>query len=152
MKNIFLWKVFLWEQNKKQMSFVAQQVNIISCMHAKLLQLCPTLCDPMDCSLSGSLSMGFSRQEYWKWVAMPASRGSSWPWDWTQVSCTFCTTGGFFTTELPGKPKYHINNNKSQRLSFLNNLKVLLEVEISWVWGKTFSTGLRLDFGIRSNF
>ena len=23
-------------------------------MHAKLLWLCPTLCDPMDCSLSGS--------------------------------------------------------------------------------------------------
>ena len=25
---------------------------------AKLLQLCPTLCDPMDCSLLGSSSMG----------------------------------------------------------------------------------------------
>ena len=23
------------------------------------------LCDPMDCSLPGSLFMGFSRQEYW---------------------------------------------------------------------------------------
>ena len=30
-------------------------------------QLCPTLCDPTDCSPPGSspLSMGFSRQEYW---------------------------------------------------------------------------------------
>ena len=26
---------------------------------------CPTLCDPMDCRPPGSLSMGFSRQEYW---------------------------------------------------------------------------------------
>ena len=25
----------------------------------------PTFCDPVDCSLSGPLSMGFSRQEYW---------------------------------------------------------------------------------------
>ena len=32
---------------------------------AKSLQTCPTLCDPMDCSPPGSLSMGFSRQEYW---------------------------------------------------------------------------------------
>ena len=28
-------------------------------------QSCPTLCDPMDSSLPGSSSMGFSRQEYW---------------------------------------------------------------------------------------
>ena len=28
-------------------------------------QSCLTLCDPMDCSLPGSLSMGFSRQEYY---------------------------------------------------------------------------------------
>ena len=28
-------------------------------------QSCPTLCNPMDCSLPGSLSMEFSRQEYW---------------------------------------------------------------------------------------
>ena len=34
------------------------------CMHAKSLQSFPTLCDPMDCALQ-TLSMGFSRQEYW---------------------------------------------------------------------------------------
>ena len=28
-------------------------------------QLCPTLCDPADCYTPASLSMGFSRQEYW---------------------------------------------------------------------------------------
>ena len=33
-------------------------------MYVKSLQLCPTLCDPMDCS-QGPLSMGFSRQGYW---------------------------------------------------------------------------------------
>ena len=31
----------------------------------KLLQLCPTLYDPMDCSRPGSSVQGFSRQEYW---------------------------------------------------------------------------------------
>ena len=32
---------------------------------AESLQSCPTLSDPMDCSLPGSPSLGFSRQEYW---------------------------------------------------------------------------------------
>ena len=32
---------------------------------AKSLQLCPTLCSPMDGSPQAPLSMGFSRQEYW---------------------------------------------------------------------------------------
>ena len=32
---------------------------------AKSHQSCPTLCDPMDCSLPGSSSMGLPRQEYW---------------------------------------------------------------------------------------
>ena len=38
------------------------------CVVAKL---CLTLCDPMDCSLPGSLSMGFSRQEYWSSLPFP---------------------------------------------------------------------------------
>ena len=33
-------------------------------MHAKWLQLCLTLCNPMDHSSPDSLSMGFSRQAY----------------------------------------------------------------------------------------
>ena len=32
---------------------------------AQSLQSCPALCDPMDSSPADSLSMGFSRQEYW---------------------------------------------------------------------------------------
>ena len=35
------------------------------CMSAESLQSCPTLRYSVDCSPSGSLSMGFSRQEYW---------------------------------------------------------------------------------------
>ena len=40
-----------------------------------------------------------------EWVAMPSSRGSSQPSHRTRVSCVFCTAGGFFTAEPPGKPK-----------------------------------------------
>ena len=34
-------------------------------MHAQSLQLCLTLCDPMDYNPQAPLSIGFSRQEYW---------------------------------------------------------------------------------------
>ena len=38
---------------------------VIQVVHAKLLQLCPTLCDAMDCiAHKAPLSMEFSRQEY----------------------------------------------------------------------------------------
>ena len=35
-------------------------------------QLCPILCDPIDCSPLGSLSMGFSRQKYWSGLPFPS--------------------------------------------------------------------------------
>ena len=35
-------------------------------------QSCPTLCNPMDCSLPGSSSMEFSRQEYWSGWPFPS--------------------------------------------------------------------------------
>ena len=34
-------------------------------------QLCPTLWEPMDCSLPGLLSREFSRQEYWSGLPFP---------------------------------------------------------------------------------
>ena len=34
-------------------------------MKVLVAQLCPTLCDPMDCSPPGSSVDGISRQEYW---------------------------------------------------------------------------------------
>ena len=34
-------------------------------------QLCPTLCDLMDCSPRAPLSMGISRQEYWSGLPFP---------------------------------------------------------------------------------
>ena len=35
-------------------------------------QACPALCNPMDCSSPGSSVMGFSRQEYGRWVPFPS--------------------------------------------------------------------------------
>ena len=41
----------------------------MSCVCA---QLCPILCDPMDCSCQVSLSMGFPRQECWRGLPFPS--------------------------------------------------------------------------------
>ena len=49
-------------------------------------QLCPTLCDPMDCSLPGFSVHGISQARILEWVAISFSRGSSRPSDWTHVS------------------------------------------------------------------
>ena len=50
-------------------------------MCAKLLQLCPTLCDPLDCRLLGSSFHGILQVKIVEWVAMPSSRGPSQPSD-----------------------------------------------------------------------
>ena len=46
-------------------------------MHAKLLQSCPTLCDPVDHSPPGSSIPGILQASIVEWVAMSSSRGAS---------------------------------------------------------------------------
>ena len=70
--------------------------------HCLVTNLCPTLHDSMDYSLSGSSIHGIFQVRILEWVAISSSR-SSRPRDGIQVSCI---TGRFFTTEPPGKPLY----------------------------------------------
>ena len=63
-------------------------------MCARLLQLCPPLFDPIDCSLPGSSVHGILQARILEQTVMPFSRGSSRPRDWTQV---FHIAGRFFT-------------------------------------------------------
>ena len=39
----------------------------------KVPQSCPTLCNSIDCTCQGPLSMGFSMQEYWNGLPFPSS-------------------------------------------------------------------------------
>ena len=43
------------------------------CIHARSLQSCPTLCDPMDYSLPGSSIRGILQARILEWVAVPSS-------------------------------------------------------------------------------
>ena len=57
---------------------------LLQCMKEKseseVAQSCPTLSDPMDCSLPGSSVHGFSRQEYWSGVPLPSPKPSLDKW------------------------------------------------------------------------
>ena len=55
-------------------------------IESEVAQSCPTLCDPMDCSLPGSSIHGILQARALEWGAIAFSRGYSQPRDWTQVS------------------------------------------------------------------
>ena len=46
-------------------------------LESEVTQSCPTLCDPMDCSLSGSSVHGIFQAIVLEWIAISFSRGTS---------------------------------------------------------------------------
>ena len=50
-----------------------------------MAQLCLTLCDPMDCSPSGSSVHGIIQARILKWLAISLSRGSSRDQTWISL-------------------------------------------------------------------
>ena len=48
---------------------------------SEVAQSCPTLCDPVDCSLPGSSVHGICQARILEWGAISFSRGSSRPRD-----------------------------------------------------------------------
>ena len=88
------------------------------CSCAKSLQLCLTLSDPVDCSSPGSSVHGILQARILEWVAMPFSRGSSWPRDLTSLSLTsHALTGRFFIT----RATWEALNSKSALLCTIWN-------------------------------
>ena len=75
-------------ESRKSKDNLEMKVNVL------VTQLCPTLRDPMHCSLPGSSVLGILQARILEWVAMPSTRGSSQPRYRTQVSHI---TGRFFT-------------------------------------------------------
>ena len=59
-------------------------------MHAKLLQPCPTRCDPMSYSPPSSTVHGISQARILELVASSSSRASSWPRDQIRASYVAC--------------------------------------------------------------
>ena len=74
---------------------VLNKLNIELSYEVLAAQSYLTLCNPMDCSPSGSSIHGTLQARILEWVAILFSRGSSQPRDQTQVSRI---AGGFFTS------------------------------------------------------
>ena len=77
---------------------------------AKSLQSCPTLCDPIDGSPPGSLSLGFSRKEHWSGLPFPSPmhEGEKWKWSCSVLSDSerphgLQPTGLLHPWDFPGK-------------------------------------------------
>ena len=77
----WLWCFFLPLQAKCESESVSRSVMSDSEHHG-------------DCSLPGFSVHEILQARILEWIAMPFSRGSAQPRDWTQVSCIM---GGFFT-------------------------------------------------------
>ena len=65
----------------------SHHVGILWSEESEVTQSCLTLCDPMGCSPPGSSVHGILQARILEWVAIFYSRRSSWPRDWTHVSC-----------------------------------------------------------------
>ena len=62
----------------------------------------------MDYSPPGSSVHGISQARILEWIAISFPRRSSWPRDWTHMSCLPC---GFFTVAQSREPKYSIQTS-----------------------------------------
>ena len=71
------------------------------CVRAYVLSRVRLLATPWTAARQALLSMGFSMQEYWSGLPFPSPRDLPN----TGIKCESPTfSGGFFTTEPPGKP------------------------------------------------
>ena len=69
-------------------------------------QSCPTLCNPMDCSKLGPLSMGFFRQLHWSVLPFPPPGYLPNTGIETASAASPALTGRFFIAGPPGKPNF----------------------------------------------
>ena len=120
-------------------------------MCAQLLQLCPALCDPVDCNPPGSSVHGILQARMLEWVVRGSSqffqervlewvpRGSSQPREQTRVSCISCTAGGLFTAQpLGNQPSRSLTRGLSCYTTALSSQSAE-DWGISWkgLWPRT---------------
>ena len=105
-------KIFIWLAPYNSTYFVCAQ-------------LCPTLCDPVNCSLPGSFVHGIFQARILESVAISYSRRSSRPRDQTRVSCISCIGRQVLLAplgqadSLPTKPQGKPKNTGVGSLSLL---------------------------------
>ena len=96
-------------------------------------QSCPTLCDPLNCSLPGSSIRGILQARIMEWVAISFSRGSSWPRDSTCISCSTCIGNKilYHWATCPNIYKHYVSNLPR---SLKGTAILLVPYFISWLY------------------
>ena len=83
------YSIVLWSPKLNGILFQGKAHSFKICMLSHFSHVL-TLCDPMDCRLPGSSVHGILQARILEWVALPSSRGSSWPRDRTHISYVSC--------------------------------------------------------------
>ena len=124
---------FVWRRYKKShwcplLAAVIKHTGCVLCLLFLVSQSCLTLCDPVNYSPSGSLSLGILQARILERVAMPSCRGSSHPLDWTQVSCI---AARFFTIWVT-REAYGLMGDLNLRVDVIENKSHVWESWIIW--------------------
>ena len=137
-------------QAPPSMGFSRQEYWRCVCVHTKSLQLCLTLCNPMDCSPSGSSIHGILQARILEWVAMHSSRGSCQPRDHTHVSYIPCIGRRvLYHWHHLGSPYTVVENSKYRQTSSFQ-LRQVLEIIKDGV-RRQYDTGRPLEWIIRES-
>ena len=82
-------------------------MHICVYMRAQSLQLCPTLCDPMDHGPSGSSVHGILQARIKEWIAISFSIDKVWS-EWSEVAQSCLTLCNPMDCSPPGSPAHGI--------------------------------------------
>ena len=85
------WSLSHWTTKKVPWGPLLIKLFLFLDIRKDFVLLCPSLCDPMGCSPTGSPVHGISQAKIQEWVAISSSRRSSSPRDQTRVSWVSCT-------------------------------------------------------------
>ena len=117
--------------------------HLLKVMCVKPLQLCSTLCDPMNYSPLGSSVHGNLQAGILERVAMPSSRGSSWPRDRTpHLLCLLHWQEGSLPLAPLGKPCFFKWTCIFPLISFAPRIRRTLYYQICACNQTTFSNKL----------
>ena len=145
-----IWPGGEWaKRKKKQIKFKTGLLSGCISQHSNykntvviLVQSCPTLCDPMDCSPPGSSVHGIFQARILEWVATSFSRGSSWPRDETHVSVSSVSCIGkwifffffYHCTTWEAHKKHYMATDCSTHMQIL--YKPVTDLLLSSAWRK----------------
>ena len=90
------------------------------CTGARSLQSCPALCDPIDCSPSGSSVHGILQQEYWSGWPHPSPGDLPDPGIEPTSLTSPALAGGFSTTSVTQEvlTGHNVDENKMNNFKF----------------------------------